>query len=148
MKKDVKDKQILKLVQMFQCPGCVCGGDVTCGQYEYSPKELRCVSHVLGTSIWPIGIVLALGLPKGFNRPGFYGTKRSYTMDIRLYPKGAKSEWDKLNVPVWAMEKDGFLFVRTYAPRINMTWVDVIEGGSLELVPGAIDVGKFIDEID
>lgn len=23
-----------ELVEKFQCPGCVCGGDTTCGQYE------------------------------------------------------------------------------------------------------------------
>jgi len=46
------------------------------------------------------------------------------------------------------MVKDGFLFVRTYSPRINHCSIDVIEAGDLDMVPEAIDVGKFIDEID
>ena len=69
-------------------------------------------------------------------------------IDIRLWPGGTKLDWDKLNVPVWAMVKDGFLFVRTFAPRINRTWIDVIEHGTMDMVPNAINVSEFIDEID
>lgn len=69
-------------------------------------------------------------------------------MDIRLWVSGTKPEWDRLNVPVWAMVDDGFLFVRTFAPRVNMSWVDVIEGGDLSMVPNAINVGAFVGEID
>jgi hypothetical protein len=82
-------------------------------------------------------------------------------MTIRLWPKTETGEithmdWDQFNVPVWAMEGGksgdpdhaGFLFVRTYSPRVNRMAVDVIEGGTLELVPNAIDVGKFYDKID
>jgi hypothetical protein len=36
----------------------------------------------------------------------------------------------------------------TYSPRINETRVDVVEGGTLDLVPGAFDVGTVYDEID
>ena len=44
--------------------------------------------------------------------------------------------------------QDGFLFVRTYSPRTNQTFVDVIEEGALSLVPQAIDVSKFYEEMD
>ena len=73
-----------------------------------------------------------------------------HPMFIRIHEKGTvKAEfWDKFNIPVWAMVKDGFLFVRTYAPRTNQTFVDAIEGGTLELVPQAIDVSKFYDAMD
>lgn len=46
------------------------------------------------------------------------------------------------------MEQDGHLFVRTYSPRIDATFVDVIKGGTLALVPDAVNVGDFIGEID
>ena len=140
--------KIKNLVEKFQCPGCVYGGDTNCGSYKYNPGELRCTSHVLGTSLG-LGNLIALGLPKGFNKPGFgddgYAKNK---MDIRLFGKGDYLEWDKLNVPVWAMEQDGFLFVRTFAPRINCSWVDVIEDGTMSMVPNAINVANFIDEID
>lgn len=136
------------LVMRFQCPGCVCGSDTGCGKYKYDSQELRCVSHVLGTHLG-LGNIIALGLPVGFCKPGWEkdNTARS-KMDIRLFLKGSAPDWDKLNVPVWAMEKDGFLFVRTFAPRVNFSWVDVIEGGSLAMVPNAVDVSEFVDEID
>ena len=138
---------VVPLVEQFQCPGCVCGSDTKCGRYQYDPRELRCVSHVLGIHLG-LGNRVALGLPKGFNKPGWEGGETRNKMDIRLFPKGETPKWDNLNVPVWAMEQDGFLFVRTLAPRINFSWVDVIEGGTLSMTPNAINVGDFIGEID
>lgn len=137
-----------KLVEKFQCPGCVCGGDTNCDSYNYDPCELRCVSHVLGTQLGP-GNIIALGMPKGFNRPGFRedGTAKN-RMNIRLWETGTRPRWDKLNVPVWAIVKDSFLFVRTFAPRIDCTWVDVIKNGSLDMCPNAVNVAEFINEID
>jgi hypothetical protein len=69
-------------------------------------------------------------------------------MFIRLWVSGTAPDWDRFNVPVWAMEKDGFLFVRTFAPRLDEGSVDVIEGGTLKMVPQAIDISPFIDEMD
>jgi len=138
-----------QMVEEFQCPGCVLGSDTSCGSYNYDANELRCISHVCGTMIG-FGNTVALGLPKGFNKTGWHkdGTPRN-KMSIRLYPEGQKPAWDHLNVPVWAMEENGFLFVRTFAPRIDATWVDVIEGGNMGMVPeSTIDVGEFVDEID
>jgi hypothetical protein len=144
---------IVKMVEEFQCPGCVCGSDTTCGRYKFDETMRQCTGHVLGTMIG-LGNSIALGLPKGFNKPGVdwkAEPPRAFnTMKIRLYPKGTLPEnhWNHLNVAVWAMGHDGHLFVRTFAPRINNSWVDVIEGGTLSMVPNAIDVSKFVNEID
>lgn len=143
--------QVDRLVRQFQCPGCVAGCDTTCGAYKWSDAEMRCTGHVLGTMIG-LGNSIALGLPKGFCKPGIDWSQEPLrarnTMDIRLWIAGTKPEWNRLNVPVWAMVDDGFLFVRTFAPRVNMSWVDVIEGGDLSMVPNAINVGEFVSEID
>lgn len=137
-----------KLVEEFQCPGCVAGFDTDCGSYNYGKREMRCTSHICGTRLG-IGNVIALGMPKGFNKPGLRENgKARNKIDIRLWKKGNHPDWDNLNIPVWAMERDGFLFVRTFAPRINFTWVDVIEGGTLALCQNAVNVAEFIDEID
>jgi len=108
----------------------------------------------MGTVTPQIGS-FALGLPRGFDRVGHMShakkrTDKHNTMWILCWPKdgGNRPHWDNCNVPVWALEKDGFLFVRTYRPRINENCVDVIEGGTLDLVPQAINVGEFYDEID
>lgn len=149
------DKDYVSMIEEFQCSGCVCGSDTTCGKFEIIDKDSnRCDGHVLGTMLG-IGNVVALGMPRGFNKPGItYDNmgkeppKARNTMDIRFWLESNHPLWDNLNVPVWAMEKDAFLFVRTFAPRINTSWVDVIQKGKMKLVPKAIDVSSFISEID
>ena len=143
-----------KMVEEFQCPGCVAGMNIRCGSYEIDTLDQGCggcAAHVLGTQIG-LGNPIALGLPTGFNKPSINWDekppRRRSKMRIRLWLKGDSPGWDHLNVPVWAMEKDGFLFVRTFAPRVDMSWVDVIERGSLEMVPNAINVAEFVDKID
>ena len=137
------------MVEKFQCPGCVCGMNTKCGVYKYDPDLMRCVSHVLGTQLG-LGNHVALGLPVGFNKPGYCddgeGTRNK--IDVRLWVAGTHPEWNNLNVPVWALVVDGYLFVRTYAPRVNFGWVDVIEGGVLDLVPNAVNVAEFVEKID
>lgn len=142
-------KSLIEMVEEFQCPGCVGGNDTRCGQYKYDTERRMCISHVLGTSILGLGNI-AIGLPKGFCRPGFTAdlSRSENQMPIRLWGEGEHPKWDRLNVPVWAMEKDDTLFVRTYSPRINRTHVDVIDRGTLDMCPDAINVGEFIDEID
>ena len=144
-----------EMTEEFQCPGCVCGNDIGCGSYEYHSVKKSCMGHVLGTH-FGLGNIVALGLPKGFNKPGwdtdsndrFHAGKCKNLMEIRFWADGEHPDWDDLNVPIWAMEKDGYLFVRTYCPRLNIGYVDVIKGGTLELCPRAIDVATIYDEID
>jgi hypothetical protein len=139
-----------EMVKEFCCPGCVCGYDTDCGKYSPGDGYHGCEGHVVGTIGMPLPGNFALGLPKGFNRTGWCSLKeRTHNkLLIRLWLKGESPGWDDFNVAVWAMEKDGFLFVRTYMPRVNNTAVDVVENGTLEMVPGAIDVSRFYEEMD
>ncbi len=145
-------KELKQMVEEFQCPGCVCGSDTTCKAFDYSPSQMRCMGHVLGTISAGAGN-FALGLPKGFCKPGWSLNdkgefeKTLNRINVRLWPD-SKPDWNRLNIPVWALEKDGYLFVRTYAPRINVAWVDVIKGGTLAMVPQAVNVADFVDSID
>ncbi|KKM62672.1 hypothetical protein LCGC14_1519320 [marine sediment metagenome] len=149
----------LKLISEFQCSGCMRGGPTTKNCNDFSIEEaqdyFRCASHVCGTTaLTGMGFVnFALGLPNGFNRggPEMQDKKERWanTFLIRIWSKDKYPDWDKFNIPVWAMEKDGFLFVRTFMPRINRGCTDVIEQGNKQkLCPLAIDVGEFYDEID
>lgn len=145
------DSKQQQLIEQFQCPGCVCGGDTKCDAFAFEslPNMFRCKSHVPGTTIMPGGRV-SLGLPKGFDKVGLLIERPSdeRSTNIRFITNPLK-EYDHLNVPVWAMEKDGFLFIRTMCPRLNYTYVDIIEGGKIaDICPKAIDVATFIDEID
>ena len=141
-----------EMVKEFQCPGCVCGNDpADCTAYKPATDSgFRCEGHVLGTIIMPMPGNIALGLPKGFNRPGWeYIAKRpSNQMLIRLWTEGTHPDWDHFNVAVWALEKDGFLFVRTYMPRVNRTAVDIIEKGTRALCPTAVNVNEFYEGMD
>jgi hypothetical protein len=129
---------------------------VNCGQYKPGQKGddkpgFECQGHVLGTMLMPVIGSIALGLPKGFNRPGYCQmNKRSHNqMSVRLWPAGTHPDWDDFNIPVWALEREGFLFVRTAMPRVAYWFVDVIEGGKAsELCPRAIDMTSKYDTFD
>ena len=148
-----------EMIEKFQCPGCVCGMDTSCVKF-YEDKAWNyfcCEKHVPGTRI-NLAFSIMLGMPKGFNKVSeahmAYNVsdrrrnEADRIMHVRLSLKETPQVWDNLNVPVWAMEKDGYLFVRTFIPRVGLHFVDVIEGGSLAMVPNAINVAEFIDEID
>lgn len=91
----------------------------------------------------------SIGLPKGFNHVGAGHEEPRDRSYIRLWSKGEKPHfWGLFNVPVWAMVKDGYLFVRTFSPRTNFGFVDVIEGGTLDMVPGATNIEPFLDDMD
>ena len=143
-----------EMAEKFQCPGCVCGSNTECGTFRQCQDSIGgCISHVIGTHIG-LGNPVAIGMPKGFNHPAQYYDMEKQVYDrrnvinIRLWVSGTQPKFNKLNVAVWAMEADGLLFVRTFSPRIDTTYVDVIEGGKLSDVAGAIDVSKFTTEID
>lgn len=138
--------KVEKMVEKFQCPGCVVGSNTRCGRYKDGGDDQDghfCASHVVGTTL-NFSIHIALGLPKGFNRSGpdenFAGSRN--VMRIRLWPKGVRrTPADTFNRDVWAMVEDGFLFVRSYSPRIDVGTVHVVEGGTLKDASGALDVG-------
>jgi hypothetical protein len=139
-----------EMIKEYQCCGCPSGSNPQeCQEYKLNTEFNACESHVLGVALG-FNNCIALGLPKGFNKPGkdFYG-KSFNKMRIRFHLNSENLDvWDHLNIPVWALEHDGILFVRTFLPRMNIGIVDVIQGGTLNLVPNAIDVKKFIEDID
>jgi hypothetical protein len=144
------------MVESFQCPVCMHGPSPSeCERYKIDSVETgegHCSGHVVGTLIIPIGLVV-IGLPKGFCRTGFsHASDRSPISKPRILlyedPKFHPG-FNHLNVPVWAIEKDGFLIVRVFSPRINETFIAIIKGGTIAaMCPNAHDVSKFIDDID
>ena len=142
-------KNLKVLVEEFQCPGCGLGSDTGCGHFKPFPwdgQDAGCQSHSPGTVVFPGGKIF-LGLPRGFNKCGpSIGDKDGHRPIIfhETIPT-----WNNFNVPVWAMEKKNYLFIRWFSPRVNETHISVIPGGKISDLPASvIDVGKFYDEID
>jgi len=141
--------ELKEMIKEFQCPGCINGCEPDeCDSYKLDGT--CCDNHRLGTFVGGVSNPIALGLPKGFNKPGYDAdSKPNNKMLIRLFTcLDDYIGWDHLNVPVWALEEDGYLFVRTFCPRINVCHVDVIKGATLEDTPSALDVSKFAHTID
>ena len=161
------------MISKFQCVGCDHFGPAEhCTKFQLNSEWgfFYCSNHnPLSFASIKCGSV-CLGLPKGFNRLGALDFNLIETF-IRLWispdSKTHQSErphFDKFNIPTWAMEYkvkkvkgDSYLFVRTYSPRTNQTFVDVIKGCTIDQLRdycddgvenGIIDVSKFHDEID
>lgn len=143
---------VTEMVEEFQCPGCTNGHKPdSCCSFELDDwdedETCRCKNHSAGTFMAGVSC-LNLGLPKGFNRVQKPRHQEKWT-NIRLMPTGKIPKYNHLNIPVWAMEKDGYLFVRVICPRVDWRFVDVIKGGKFtDLPPNTINVAEFIDEID
>ncbi|MCP4903002.1 MAG: hypothetical protein GY906_39060 [bacterium] len=145
----------IEMVNKFQCPGCVCGTcPDDCPSFKFDDNDgygFQCDGHVAGTMVLGVDSVY-LGLPKGFSHVGDRPRDvngEHVKSHIRMWDRGDPG-YDHLNVPVWAMEKDGFLFVRCYCPRSNRTFVDVIKGMSFDALPdiARTNVAEILDAID
>lgn len=148
---DIQKKATEKMVEKFQCPGCMLGSDIKCGKYKLEAEYgAKCMSQAPGTFILGVSSHIFLGLPIGFNKSQMIHAAMSpdRMTPIRLWLEGTHPEWNKLNVAVWAMEEDGYLFVRTAIPRRGQIYIDIIKKGTLALCPGAINVAEFKGDID
>jgi len=139
---------LIEMIEEFICPGCVSGSDTKCGNFKTDDGG-ECLNHVIGT-LMDRGVHVCLGMPKGFNK-----TARSLkpgtanTMPIFCWHKEDGPNYDNFNIPVWALEKDGYLFVRAFSPRINTGRVDIIEGGKIDMLPkNVIDVSTLPCDMD
>ena len=89
------NQNIKNAVEKYQCPGCVCGCDISCYKGDGNGE---CEKHVAGTRISSIGRVF-LGMPKGFHRLGHY---EELKLNIWSAFDSLQSLWayDKFNIPV------------------------------------------------
>lgn len=153
------DKTAREMVETFQCPGCIHNvGDVgtRCGKFRLHEVAasvgtlgMRCENNITGAT--DEGGKINLGLPVAFARVQYRENAREEVKtNIRLFVTPS-SHWDRFNVPVWGMEQSGYLFVRTYLPRVDQSYVDVIQGGRIHSIvedhPSIIDVGPIAERI-
>ena len=143
-----------EMIEEYQCPGCVCGSDTSCGKYKESTafNGVFCESWVPGTIVWPNGAI-ALGMPKGFNkghkpyRAPSFNDRGNYPMSFLTSDQ--TFEFNKFNVAVWCLEMKNALFVRMFSPRINMTVTLVFDGKTQkDVCPEATNIQSILDEMD
>lgn len=153
------------MIEAFQCPGCLNGDNTRCGSFKLheltvrQSKEdgqqlatpFRCQNH---TASEHLGAYVNMGLPIPFARVQYRDTREEVRTNIRLHispPAQGVRLWDVFNVPVWALEKWGYLFVRTYNPRTDQSYVDVIQDGNFDKLlkdTPCINIESIQDTID
>ena len=141
-------ESVIKAIKEYQCPGCMKGYASDCDYLKVNKNPFgfyTCSNHFPST-ICSVAGQLLLGCPKGFNHLGPID-KKIQTIFIHIWEKGTKPDWDKYNIPTWTRRVDGNVFVKTYSPRINLCFVEILLE-TTELPEGALDIESFIDEMD
>lgn len=142
-----------RLVEQYQCPGCIAGCDLDCGQFKFEEQPdapgyafNSCQGHSPGTVLMGMSgtIKKYLGLPRGMNTVGDGEGKNR----IRLWAKGTKPEWDVFNIPIWFKMDEDNLIVKTVLPRRMEIWIDVIEEGDPSMLKDICAKGFAIGELE
>ncbi len=159
-----------EMIKEHQCSGCTCGSDPeTCEAFSLAGEEgwFNCSGWSPGTYIGGVGNI-ALGLPTGFNKMGTCMTREHVRSGFFLVMFESPSDiptgrgnmsifdgwYNRLNVPTWAMEKDGYLYVKVASSRKMEFRIEIIKGGTMEMFKQytdfnpPINVGEFVDQID
>jgi hypothetical protein len=119
-----------EVIEKFQCPGCIYGGDINCGNFK--DKGNKCLNHKPGTMRLGIGKIF-LGLPIGFDRLGVYPDMLLYIFENKAQLIEEWGDYDIYNVPVWKhKDKEGVIFIRGLLPRKNEPFLHIILEGNLE----------------
>lgn len=137
------EEYIKKAIETYQCPGCVCGSDISCYKKGY---YLECASHVVGTIISDIGRIL-LGMPKGFCRLGVCDKIEFFIFD----PEEAYDYiYNTYNIPVWKyLDRYGNTIVRGLSPRINNSWIHIYLENYIDQIENCIEITQAdVDEMD
>ncbi len=139
------EDEIKKVIENYQCPGCVCGSDIGCFE---SSDNLECGKHVAGTTIFPAVGRIYLGMPTGFNRV-------SENMKINIFQSPAKGwgfgqyGYGKYNVAVWKyLDEHGNTIVRGLSPRINSLFLHVFIGDHMDDITCLEITNADINEMD
>jgi len=143
MKENIKNA-----IETYQCPGCMTGCNIECGEFVKQDWSESCGKHFPATSLG-LSIKIMLGMPKGFNRTGTaMGEEVKLKLDIfesfdTIWDKDGKP-YDHLNVPVWKhLNKEGHTLVRGLSPRNNAPFLHVI----LEDCMDKIDCFEVTEEL-
>jgi hypothetical protein len=143
--RQVSDKQQIKMVEKYQCPGCVKGSDVKCGAFAIEQMDnggFKCSGHAAGTiAMSPSGVnKIVLGLPPIFGSLAPNDRHVMVLIDQKAGQQYVKPN-DEANIPVWKMRYDGDTLVRIARP-LSGRFTTLVVDGDID-VPHAMDVSKL-----
>lgn len=128
------------IVEKYQCPGCVCGGDTACGSAHNTGWGDQCDGHVPGTSIVGLRQRLLIGMPRGYNKLRRGCLADGVTTPVRIFPPDESKHYGPFDVPVWSMQHGDNVLVRTFQPRTGVAWIDIHPNAKREdIAPESID---------
>jgi len=134
-------KEIEKIIEEYQCAGCVGGKDPSC--YEKG-EGVECKKHAAGTVIQSIGRVF-LGMPRGFNRLGL--CDKTKILIFEEFEDGWG--YHKFNVPVWKhLDNNGNTLVRGICPRTNDAWIHIFIGDHISKISCLEITQEDLSEMD
>ena len=117
----IMNNKIKNAVEEYQCPGCVCGSDISCFEKNLNSGE-GCGKHVIGTMATRIGHFMP-GMPVGFTR---IGHEQQFKPNIYETFNSSKWTYNKFNIPVWKyLNESGHTLVRGMMPRLNLTFIHI-----------------------
>jgi len=122
--KDRMDEKLKKIIENYQCPGCLHGSDVLC--YKVDTHGIACGKHIGGTTISNLGKIF-LGMPTGFNRLGPQGNETRIHIFDNFNSFKKIWDYDKFNIPVWKhRDEHENIIIRGISPRTNHSWIHII----------------------
>ena len=124
------DESAKAAVLEYQCPGCICGDNISCFVPSLEVDNVACERHSAGTVFMGVGSIF-LGMPKGFNRVGPWKD-----MPIFIYQKFDDSKrYDFLNIATWKyLDKNGNTIVRGLCPRVNQAFLHIFLEDCIEKI--------------
>ncbi|MFA5071130.1 MAG: hypothetical protein WC511_02055 [Candidatus Pacearchaeota archaeon] len=145
---------VLKAVEKYFCPGCMqaCNRGERCQNVSKSSNwgGFTCSKHHPGTFIGGLTKIY-LGFPRGFNK---VPAESPYNIKPEMVEICGPTDFNHLNIPVWALEDNGNLFVKYVSPRTNVVNVLIYLNLTLEkfreivVKYPVIDVSEFVNQID
>jgi hypothetical protein len=133
-----------KAIETYQCPGCVCGGNVNCGKFS---DNNGCEEHVPGTAILGLGHIL-LGMPTGFNKIR-ENKVRIYIFKSFADAAEAFNKFNFLNMPIWKYKDEHCnTLLRIFMPRISTSCIAVILEDCMDKIKCLEITEKELEHID
>lgn len=138
------NENILKSVELYQCPGCIHGHNTSC--FIRNSIGVGCGKHSAGTYMFRGVGHIFLGLPKGFNRLGSFVDFKPLIFETY---SDRDVRYDMWNTPVWKYKNEyGHTLVRGFSPRKNEPFLHIFLEDCLDEIDCFEITQEHVDYMD